>query len=131
MGTPHLRALLGPEGAVTLAGIATGVALEFAFTFVLTVAVFATLFDRRAPRLGGVVAGMAQVAVVLFGYHLTGGCANPARWFGTALWELNLPRPAATRPLADHLVYWVGPILGALAGGIGYSAVILPSEKKR
>jgi aquaporin Z len=131
MGTPHLRALKDAEGAVTLAGIATGVALELVFTFVLTVAVFATLIDKRGPRLGGVVAGMAQVAIVLFGYHLTGGCANPARWFGTAVWQLSLPALAEPRPLADHLVYWVGPILGALAGGIGYSAVILPSEKKR
>jgi glycerol uptake facilitator-like aquaporin len=132
MGTPHLTgALLGAEGGVTLAGIATGVVLELVFTAVLTVAVFATLIDPRAPRVGGVVAGMAQIAIVLFGYHLTGGCANPARWVGPAVWEANLDQLKVMRPLADHLVYWAGPILGALAGGLFYSAVILPPEKKR
>jgi glycerol uptake facilitator protein len=130
VGTPHLRALLDPNGAVTLAGWVTGIGLELLFTFIVTVAIFATLFDRRAPRLGGVVVGMAQTAVVLFGYHLTGGSANPARWFGPAVWQLTLDSAQTSRPLADHPVYWVGPILGALIGGIFYTAVIAPPEKR-
>jgi glycerol uptake facilitator-like aquaporin len=74
---------------------------------------------------------MAQIAIVLFGFHLTGGCANPARWFGSAIWQLSLSSgPATVRPMADHLVYWVGPIVGALAGGVFYTAVILPPEKR-
>ncbi len=132
MGTPHLtRALLPAEGVVGLGSLVTGSLLELAFTFLLMVAVFASLFDRRAPKLGGALVGMAQVAIVLFGYHLTGGCANPARWFGSAVWQLTLASgPATARPLADHLVYWVGPIVGALAGGIFYTAAVLPEEKK-
>jgi glycerol uptake facilitator-like aquaporin len=132
MGTPHLtRALVPGDGGVSLGSLLTGSLLEAAFAALLMVAVFASLFDRRAPKLGGALVGMAQVAIVLAGYHLTGGCANPARWFGSAIWQLTLAAgPATVRPLADHLVYWVGPIVGALAGGIFYSAVILPDEKK-
>jgi glycerol uptake facilitator-like aquaporin len=131
MGTPHLRALLGsPEGSVTLAALGTGALLEFAFTFLVTVAVFATLIDPRGPKVGGAIVGMAQIAVVLVGFHLTGGSANPARWFGTAVWQPTVERLAAGRPFADHLPYWVGPILGALAGGIFYTAVVLPPAKK-
>jgi glycerol uptake facilitator-like aquaporin len=130
MGAPHLKALLGPDQAITLAGLAAGVGVEFLLTFFLTVAAFVTLLDPRAPRLGGFGLGLAQVAVVLFGFHLTGGAANPARWFGPAVWQLSLGMPQAVRPLGDHPVYWVGPIFGALAGGVFYSLVLLPDAKK-
>jgi aquaporin Z len=129
MGAPHLKALLS-EGGVTIGGLLTGAALEAAFTFLVTLAVFATLLDPRAPNLGGVGAGMAQVAVILCGFHLTGGAANPARWFGSAIWELTLALPESARPLADHAVYWGGPIVGAILGGLFYTMVILPPEKK-
>jgi glycerol uptake facilitator-like aquaporin len=129
LGTPHLRALLD-EGHVTLGSLATGVLVEVLCTIVVTTAAFATLIDRRAPRLGGFGLGLAQVAVVLFAYHLTGGAANPARWFGPALWQLSVSDLATGRPLGDHAVYWVGPILGALAAAVLYVQLILPPEKK-
>jgi glycerol uptake facilitator-like aquaporin len=128
LGTPHLKALLDPEGVVTLAGLTTGVALEALFAFLLTVTAFATLLDRRAPNLGGVPVGLAQVAIVLLGFHLTGGAANPARWFGPAVWQLTLNLPSTIRPFADHAVYWVGPVLGALAGCAFYNLVLAPPE---
>jgi glycerol uptake facilitator-like aquaporin len=127
MGSPHLRALVSSsDERITLAAIATGVALELLFTALVTVAVYATLIDPRAPKLGGVAVGMAQTAVILFGFHLTGGAANPARWFGTAIWQLSLSNLPVERPLAGHPVYWVGPILGALAGSIFYTLIVLP-----
>jgi glycerol uptake facilitator-like aquaporin len=129
MGTPHLRSVLS-DGAVTLGGLAIGVVVEMLCTFVVTLAAFANLIDRRAPRLGGIGVGLAQVAVVLFAFHLTGGAANPARWFGPALWQLSLGSLAGTRPLADHAVYWLGPIVGALAAAVLYVWLILPPEKK-
>jgi aquaporin Z len=127
VGTPHiLDYLRQPDGSVSRAGLATAVALELAFTFLVTVAVFASFIDPRAPRLGGVLVGMAQIAVILAGFHLTGGSANPARWFGTVVWQPL----QGTRPFAEQLPYWAGPIFGALAGAIFYTAVILPPEKK-
>jgi glycerol uptake facilitator-like aquaporin len=130
MGAPHLKALLS-GGETTLAGIVSGVLLEALFTFVVTLAAFATLIDRRAPKLGGVGLGMAQVAVVLFGFHLTGAAANPARWFGPAVWQSSLAELQASRPLGDHVVYWLGPVLGALTGALLYVVLILPPEKKK
>jgi glycerol uptake facilitator-like aquaporin len=38
--------------------------------------------------------------------------------------------PQAIRPLGDHLVYWLGPILGALAGSIFYTVVLMPEGRK-
>jgi aquaporin Z len=130
VGVPRLRALLGPEGEVTLGGLASGGAVEFAFTFFLTVAVFAALVDKRAPRLGGLIPGLAQVVIVLLGFHLTGGAANPALYLGPAVGQLMVPLPAAIRPLGEHPVYWAGPFLGAAAGGLFYTIVLLPETKR-
>jgi MIP family channel proteins len=131
LGTPHLTEALRPRGdqGMTAAALLTGAALEALFTALLTFAVFGTLFDRRGPQLGGLGAGMAQAAIVAFGFWLTGGCANPARWFGTAVWEPTLPDLWGKRPLTDHAVYWAGPIVGALLGGYLYSTFILPPER--
>jgi glycerol uptake facilitator-like aquaporin len=130
MGSPHLKALLSQEDTMTLAALTTGVGVEFVLTFFVAITAFVTLFDRRAPKLGGFGLGLAQVAAVLFGYHLTGGSANPAMWFGPALWQLSLSTLPTMRPLADHAVYWLGPILGALAASIFYMVVVMPEERK-
>jgi len=44
---------------------------------------------------------------------------NPARTFGTAL-------PIGHFPMPEHLVYWIGPILGGVVAGVLYKFVILP-----
>ena len=116
------------QGAVTLKGIFSGIGVEIFFTCLVAFAFYATLLDRRSPPLGGLIVGLAQTAVVLFGCRLTGGAANPARWLGTVVWEMTLvPRPS-TRA-SDHTVYWVGPILGALLGGFLYVFVLQPPEE--
>lgn len=128
LGAPYLRALQATEGAGRMESLVSGTGVELVLTFLLTLAVFASLIDRRGPRLGGLVVGLAQVAVILVGFRLTGGAANPARWFGPALWQLTLPNQSAA-VLGDWPVYWFGPLLGALLGGFFYSAVIVPPEK--
>jgi glycerol uptake facilitator-like aquaporin len=129
-GAPHLKAFLGPGDTILLSSLVSGVGIEILLTALVTVAFFASVVDRRGPRLGGVLIGLAQAAAILFGFHLTGGAANPARWFGPAIWQLTLTTPGAPAPLADHLVYWAGPILGALLGAFVYTTLILPAEKK-
>jgi glycerol uptake facilitator-like aquaporin len=126
LGTPHLGAF--GDTAPTLAMLAAGVSLEAVFTFLVAIAAYASLIDPRGTRLGGLYVGLAQSAVILFGFHLTGGAANPARWFGPALWQLSVAD--IPRPFAEHAVYWAGPVLGALAGCVFYSAVLQPPEKK-
>jgi glycerol uptake facilitator-like aquaporin len=131
LGTPHLKAFLDPDGGVPVSGLFVGVGLEAAFTAIVAFAVFATLIDPRRPRQGGLGVGIAQIAVVACGYNLTGGCANPARWFGPAVWQATIPalNMAPPGPFADHTIYWVGPVVGALLGGVLYSSVILPPER--
>jgi len=130
-GAPFLKAFNPESGPIEVRQLVSGTAFELFLACLVTLAVFATLFDRRAPRLGGLIVGLAQTAAVLFGYRFTGGAANPARWFGPALWEATVP--GAVRPswLAETVIYAGGPILGALLAAALYVNLILPPEKGR
>jgi aquaporin Z len=128
LGTPHLTMLVEPNAEIPISALLAGIGLEAAFTAIIAFSVFATLIDPRRPRQGGIGVGIAQTAVMLVGYNLTGGCANPARWFGTAVWQPTVPA-LSSGAFADHTIYWVGPIIGALVGGILYTSAILPQER--
>jgi len=56
---------------------------------------------------------------ILVGGPLTGASMNPARTFGPAL---------ASGFWANHLVYWIGPIIGGLVAAFLYEGVF--AEKK-
>jgi glycerol uptake facilitator protein len=129
-GTPHLKAVR-EEGSVGLSAWLPGVVVEAGLSFLLTLAVFATIIDPRRPRLGGVPAGLALTAAVLAGYHLTGAAVNPARWFGSFVWQSTVPALKGQNVFDDHPVYWMGPILGALLAGIVYTGIILPPEHQK
>lgn len=139
LGTPHMdyRLWIGsglPDARMILSGCAT----ELCLTFILTIIIFATLIDPRAPRLMGAVGkwlsplwvGLTLTALTLFALGLTGAAANPARWFGTVIWESTVPTLQTQHPFADHMVYWIGPTLGAiLAGGIYTTLILTPDEE--
>jgi aquaporin Z len=129
MGAPHLKAFNPESGTLAVRHLLSGTAFELFVTCLVTLAVFATLFDRRAPRLGGLIVGLTQAAAVLFGYYLTGGSANPARWFGPAVWEATVYEAARPHWLSEAVIYVGGPILGALLGALLYVNLILPPEK--
>jgi MIP family channel proteins len=94
----------------------TGVLIEAILTFILVLAVFGTAVDPRAPKIGGFAIGLAVFVDVLVGGPLTGASMNPARTFGPALaggfWQ-------------NDLVYWIGPIVGAIIAALIYEYVIL------
>lgn len=101
-------------------GVAHGLVLQVILVFFLVFVTFATAIDKRgSPVITPLAIGMVIFVAHLIGLTLTGGSINPARTFGPALihgfWE-------------DHWVYWVGPILGGLAGAICY--VILFGTKQ-
>ena len=129
-GTPHLTAFNPGNQSLQLPQLVSGTAFELFLTCLVALAAFATLFDRRAPRLGGLMVGLAQSAAVLFGYRFTGGSANPARWFGPALWEATVPNTTPPNWLAETVIYVGGPVLGALLAAALYVNLILPPEKR-
>ncbi|MFQ5412480.1 MAG: aquaporin [Phycisphaerae bacterium] len=85
-----------------------------------------TAVDPRAPKIGGFAIGLTIAADILVGGPLTGASMNPARTFG----------PGFVASISDilpvfwsqQLVYWVGPILGAVAAGLIYDKIILAKQ---
>lgn len=131
LGTPHLNraAFGGPNRAGPLLPVLlSGIGIELVLTFILTFAIFGTMIDPRAPRLGGLGVGLTQAAGAFMAFELTGAAANPARWIGPAVWEATVGKEGVFQ---DHAVYWIGPILGALLAGAAYTVLILPPEVER
>ena len=107
LGTPSLGAGID---------VARGVGIEALLTFFLMTVIFGTAVDARAPKLGGLAIGLAVTMDVLAGGPLTGAAMNPARAFGPAL---------LSGQWADHYVYWIGPIIGAVVASLLYHYVFI------
>jgi glycerol uptake facilitator-like aquaporin len=129
LGAPYMNAFNPRHGRIEAPQLVSGMAFELFLGGLVTLAAFATLFDRRAPRLGGLMVGLAQSAAVLFGSRFTGGSANPARWFGPAVWMATVPGTPTPSWLAETVIYVGGPIVGALLAAALYMKLILPPEK--
>ncbi len=106
-GTPQLAS------GVT---IGPGIAVEAILTFFLVFVVYGTAIDARGPKIGGLAIGLTVALDILFGGPLTGAAMNPARVFGPAL---------VAGFWSNHLVYWVGPLLGGAVAGSVYKRFFL------
>jgi MIP family channel proteins len=90
--------------------------LEAIATFFLVFVIFGTAVDPKAPRVGGFAIGLTIAADILAIGPLTGASMNPARSFGPAI---------ATNIWEGHLIYWIGPIIGAAIAAQVYEWVLL------
>ena len=90
--------------------------LEAIATFFLVFVVFGTAVDAKGPKVGGFAIGLTIAADIIAIGPSTGGSMNPARSFGPAL---------ASHVFEGHLIYWIGPILGAVVAGLVYDRVFL------
>ena len=97
----------------------SGVLLEAVMTFLLALVVMGTTVDPAAPKVGGFGIGLTVWMCVLSGGLLTGAALNPARAFGPALvaWYWTA-----------QLVYWIGPIVGAVAAMQIYERFLLKKD---
>jgi MIP family channel proteins len=95
--------------------VSQGLLIEFALTFLLVTAVWGTLVDERAPKIGGLGIGLAYLMGMLVGGPLTGAAMNPARAFGAA---------CASGVWTHHWVYWVAPMLGGVAAARVYKSLM-------
>jgi MIP family channel proteins len=107
-GTPGL------SGTLT---ITHGIAIEALLTFFLMSAVYGTCIVPGAPRIAGFGIGLTLLFAIMAGGSLTGGALNPARAFGPAV---------ASGQWTAHIVWWVGPIAGALLAAALWEYVIMP-----
>jgi MIP family channel proteins len=106
LGTPALA------GSVSFG---RGVALEALGTFMLMSSVYGTIVGRERPALQGFGVGITLLAIILAIGPATGGAVNPARALGPAIASSNL---------FGQAVYWIGPILGAVAAAQLWERVI-------
>lgn len=98
-------------------GVAKGILIEAVLTFFLVFTVFALAVDRRASSQHAALAiGAVLTFSVLIGGAFTGAALNPARAFGPAL---------ASFYWSNQLVYWIGPIIGAVVAGFIYRKLLL------
>lgn len=110
-GTPALNP------AVTLT---RGIATEALLTFFLMSAVMGTAVARNAPKVGGFGIGLTLLFAILVCGPLTGAALNPARAFAPALLSGNM---------TAQVVYWIGPMLGAVIAAIIWDRVLLAGER--
>ena len=110
-GTPTLNPLVT---------FTRGIATEGLLTFFLMSAVMGTAVARNAPRIGGFGIGMTLLFAIMVGGPLTGAALNPARAFAPALLSGNM---------TAQVVYWVGPMLGAVIAAIVWDRVLLAGER--
>jgi len=102
-----------PGGYSLMAGVVTEVVMTFMFLVVILGAT-----HRRAPvGFAGLTIGFALTLIHLISIPVTATSVNPARSTGTAVivggWAI-----------AQLWMFWVAPIVGALAGGVVYRALL-------
>ncbi len=109
--------LLGVPVIASTVTLGQAIGIEAVLTFFLMCGVFGTAVSPDAPRVGGFGIGLVLLFDILVGGPLTGAAMNPARAFGPAL---------VAGEWLGHVVYWVGPILGALLAALLWQYVLLP-----
>ena len=99
-----------------------GILLEAIATFFLMFVIYGTAVHADAPKIGGLAIGLTIGADILAIGPLTGGSMNPARSFG----------PAIASGVYDGLivVYFLGPIIGAIAAAMVWEYGILGKAQK-
>ena len=116
-------AMLGIPLPAAWASTSTVFCVEFVLTFLLMTSVFGTAVDERGKtvKIGGFGIGLTVAFDILAGGPITGASMNPARSFGPALimghWEW-------------HWMYWLAPVLGAMAAALFYHAFLLVAPEE-
>jgi MIP family channel proteins len=116
-GTPDIG--MAASGA-PIVSIAQAITIEAVLTFFLVFVVYGSAVDARAPKIGGLAIGLTVALDILFGGPLTGAAMNPARTFGPAL---------ASAHWTNHIVYWIGPLLGGALAGLIYGRFLIKETK--
>ncbi|CAN5731730.1 MIP/aquaporin family protein [soil metagenome] len=112
LGTPTVANTIQFHQAMIIEGV---------MAFFLVSAVFGTVINATAPRLGGLGIGLTLLFDMLVGGPLTGAAVNPARAFGPAL---------VSGQWVAHAVYWIGPIVGGVLAALVWEHVLLKPERQ-
>ena len=108
---------LGGQSVALDVSMTQAIVLEAIATFFLVFVVFGTAVDPKAPQVGGFAIGLTVAADILAIGPLTGASMNPARSFGPAV---------VAKIFEGQAVYWIGPIVGAIAAALLYDTLFIP-----
>lgn len=95
--------------------------LEAIATFFLMTVIYGTAVNADAPKVGGIAIGLTIAADILAIGPLTGASMNPARSLGPAV---------ASGTYVGQVVFWVGPIVGAIVAAMLWEFGIFGSARK-
>ena len=113
---------LGGQSVATDVTTFQAILCEAIATFFLVFVVFGTAVDPHAPKVGGFAIGLTVTADILAIGSRTGASMNPARSFGPAV---------VSGVFEAQIVYWVGPIIGAIAAALLYDGLFLRRGKEQ
>ena len=124
MPTALFTATQGGGQSIALEITATqAIILEAIATFFLMTVIYGTAVNSAAPKIGGLAIGLTIAADIMAIGPLTGASMNPARSFGPAI---------VSGVFAGQIIYWVGPILGAIAAAMIWEfGILAPNAKRR
>ena len=114
-------ARLGGQSVASEITMTQAIGLEAIATFFLVFVIFGTAVDPKSPRVGGLAIGFTLGAAILAIGPFTGGSLNPARSFGPAV---------ASGILEGQAVYWIGPIVGAVAAALLYDTLFIRRDRE-
>ncbi|HVM44947.1 MAG TPA: aquaporin [Candidatus Thermoplasmatota archaeon] len=101
--------------------VVRGIFIEAVLTFFLMFVIMGTAVDPRfGARIGALAIGLTVTLDILAGGPLTGAAMNPARWLGAAIPAMHF---------SNAIVYFIGPILGAVAAALLYNAVLMDEPR--
>lgn len=112
---------LGGQSIALEISAGQAIGLEAIATFFLAFVIFGTAVDPKAPRVAGFAIGLTIAADILAIGPFTGGSMNPARSFGPAV---------ASGIFEAQAVYWIGPMLGAVAAALLYDTLFIRRERE-
>jgi aquaporin Z len=115
-------AMLGLPVIASSVTLGQAIGIELVLTFFLVSAVYGTAVSPDAPRVAGFGIGLVLLFDILVGGPLTGAAMNPARAFGPAV---------VSGEWVGHLVYWIGPVAGAILAALVWEFVLLPRAPHR
>ena len=101
---------------------AFGIIIEAILTFFLIATIYGAFVNKYAPKgFHGLTIGSVLIFNTLFGGDISGAALNPARAFGPAL---------ASGIWGPQLIYWIGPIAGAVIGSFVFEYLLEDQKKK-
>jgi MIP family channel proteins len=121
MPTALFVATQGGGQSIALDVTATqAIVLEAIATFFLMAVIYGTAVLDANIRIGGLAIGLTIAADILAIGPLTGASMNPARSLGPAI---------ASGVFAGQIVYWIGPIIGAVLAAMVWEFGIVERKK--